>query len=81
MIDPSKIGFSVIGPFRHSDGSFALKVFVLQQPSIVGGMPEVIGTADCHVRNNEICAAMAQALANVAQQLPPELIRPDENQL
>jgi hypothetical protein len=71
MID--QVQFQVFGLARHGNGSFTFQVMILLPSPIAGAPPEVIGTAQAHVNNDKVCAAMGSAFANIAQQLPPEL--------
>lgn len=66
--------FSVLGPYRHSDGSFKFDVVVLAPSAIAGAPPDVVGKAEVHVKTDRICAALGSALQQVATQLPPQIM-------
>ena len=76
MIDIRKLGFAVQGPFRHSNGSFKFMVVILNPSAIMGGPPDVVGTADIHVDTNAVCLSLAEALRQISDQLPPDLALP-----
>lgn len=78
-MDTRNLQFSVMGPYRHSDGSFQLELVVLNPSPILGQPADVVATAKIHVKTDQVCLALAEALRHVAQQLPPELTLESRN--
>jgi len=76
MIDPSQWQFTVDTALKNGDGSWDFFV-VVYEPSPVLGAPVVIrARAQCHVHSDRACAALAEAIHNVAGQIPPEILSP-----
>lgn len=70
------MGCTVYGAQRNGDGSFECDVVILQPSPIAGGMPEVIGKAHIRVNSDKVCEALASALRQLADQIPPALEMP-----
>lgn len=71
MSDLTQAQYLVKGPYKHGDGSYTFKA-VLFTPGI-NGVGQIEAIADVQVNSDQACAALARALAQIAQQLPPEL--------
>jgi len=73
-MDMTQVQFLCTNPHRYGDGSFKFKV-VLILSSLTGGASQILGTADMEVASDKACAAVGRALIQVAEQLPPEIVR------
>lgn len=65
--------FTVMGPYKFGDGSYKFTVTLLVPSPVLGGVPDLIGTAEVHVKGAKACASMASALNLIAQQIPADL--------
>jgi hypothetical protein len=65
--------FTVLGPYKHGDGSYKFTVALLVPSPIAGGVPDLIGTAEVHINNDKACIAMAGALVHISKAIPPDL--------
>lgn len=74
-IDLNTLQFTVRGPLRHSNGQFEFTLYVINPSPVLGAPPDIVGEAHIWVANNNICFGMAQAVKQVAAQLPPDLER------
>ena len=73
--------FNVRGPLRHGNGSFHFKVAVHEQPKISGQVPTMVAWCDVDADDVQCVVALAEALRQVASQLPPPLVTPDADAL
>lgn len=69
--------FTLLGPYKFGDGSYKFTVALLVPSSVINGVPDLIGTAEVHVRGAKACASMASALNLIAQQIPADLMLPE----
>lgn len=69
-------GFQVYGPQRNGDKSFECEVVIMAQPTVMGGIPDVVGRAHVRVDNDKVCEFLASALRQIAEQIPPDLSIP-----
>lgn len=72
-IDVRNLQFSTTPPFRHSDGSFKFEIVVFLASPIAGAPADIVATADIWTKTDQVGLALAEALKQVASQLPPEI--------
>ena len=77
--DVRALQFSTTPVRRHGDGSFEFKVIVFERFPISEATPPVVGTAEIFVKDDKVCSSLAEALRQIAAQLPPEIALMDRN--
>lgn len=73
-IDTRQLQFTVDGPMRHGNGSFEFFVVVLNPSPVLGSPPDIVARAQVHVNSDKVCLALAEALKQIGEQLPPEIV-------
>lgn len=73
-INPSNLQWCLKGPYKMGDGSLKFDLVVFESSPIQGGVAEIRATASVHVDGAMVCRGLAEALRQVADQLPPDLI-------
>ena len=66
--------FHVTGPYRHSDGAYKFQITVMVPSPVIGGVTDVVGFADVHIKNAKVAMALGEALRQIADQLPADLV-------
>jgi hypothetical protein len=62
------------GPVRYGDGSFHFKIAVHEAATIAGDQSIWVADADIDVQDGHCALALAEALRQIADQLPPPII-------
>ena len=78
LVKPNNNGqpcqFAVNGPYIFGDKSLKFHVTMILPSPVIGGVAEVLGYADVHVKNAKAGMALALALKQIADQLPADLV-------
>ena len=73
------LAFTVRGPVRYGDGSFHFRIAVHETPTLAGATSTWVAEATVDVDDAQCAMALAEALRQVAGQLPPPLITGVQN--
>ena len=67
------------GPVRYGDGSFHFKIAIHETPRVAMAASTWVGEAIIDVADAQCAMALAEALRQIADQLPPPLITGVQN--